>query len=156
MAQTVQKMATMWKTWVWSLSREDPLEKEMATHSSILAWRIPWTEEPGGLYSPWDCKESDTTEWLTVSDSVPPRKPIAHGTLLNVMWQAGWERSVGENGYKYMHGWVPFLSTGNYHNIVISYIPIQSKKLKKKKNAFARQSNPVLFELCCMWDPFIV
>ena len=39
-------------TWVPSLGREDPLEKEMATHSSILAWRIPWTEEPGG-YSPW-------------------------------------------------------------------------------------------------------
>ena len=39
------------------------LEKEMATHSSVLAWRIPWTEEPGG-YSPWGCKESDITEWL--------------------------------------------------------------------------------------------
>ena len=38
-------------TWVWSLGWEDPLEKEMATHSSILAWRIPWTEEPGGLHS---------------------------------------------------------------------------------------------------------
>ena len=37
--------------WVWSLGWEDPLEKEMATHSSILAWRIPWTEEPGGLQS---------------------------------------------------------------------------------------------------------
>ena len=36
-----------------------PLEKEMATHSSVLAWRIPWTEEPGGLYSPWGLKESD-------------------------------------------------------------------------------------------------
>ena len=39
----------MWETWVQSLGREDPLEKEMATHSSILAWRIPWSEEPGGL-----------------------------------------------------------------------------------------------------------
>ena len=39
------------KTWVQSLGQEDPLEKEMATHSSILAWRIPWTEEPGGLQS---------------------------------------------------------------------------------------------------------
>ena len=39
------------ETWVWSLGREDPLEKEMATHSSIFAWRIPWTEEPGGLQS---------------------------------------------------------------------------------------------------------
>jgi len=45
------------------LGQEDPLEKEMATHSSILAWRIPWTEEPGG-YSPWGRKESDTTERL--------------------------------------------------------------------------------------------
>ena len=41
----------MQETWVWSLGREDPLEKEMATHSSILAWRIPWMEEPGGLQS---------------------------------------------------------------------------------------------------------
>ena len=39
------------ETWVWSLGWEDPLEEEMATHSSILAWRIPWTEEPGGLES---------------------------------------------------------------------------------------------------------
>ena len=44
-----------------SLGWEDPLEKEMATHSSILAWRISWTEEPVG-YSPWSCKESDRTE----------------------------------------------------------------------------------------------
>ena len=41
----------MWQTWVWSLGREDPLEKGMATHYSILAWRIPWTEEPGGVQS---------------------------------------------------------------------------------------------------------
>ena len=39
--------------WVQSLGGEDPLEKEIATHFSILAWRIPWTEEPGGLHSPW-------------------------------------------------------------------------------------------------------
>ena len=41
------------------------LKKGMATHSSVLSWRIPWTEEPGGLYSPWGHKESNTTEWLT-------------------------------------------------------------------------------------------
>ena len=41
----------MWETWVWLLGQEDPLEKEMATHSNILAWEIPWTEEPGGLQS---------------------------------------------------------------------------------------------------------
>ena len=48
-AQTVKNLPAMQKTWVQSLSQEDPLEKEMATHSKILAWRIPWTEEPGGL-----------------------------------------------------------------------------------------------------------
>ena len=44
---------------------EDPLEKAMATHSSMLAWRIAWTEEPGRLYSPWGHKELDRTEWLS-------------------------------------------------------------------------------------------
>ena len=51
MAQLVKNPPAMQETWVWSLGWEDPLEKGMATHSSILAWRIPWTEEPGGLQS---------------------------------------------------------------------------------------------------------
>ena len=49
MAQMVKNMPVMQETQVQSLGQEDPLEKGMATHSSILAWRIPWTEEPGGL-----------------------------------------------------------------------------------------------------------
>ena len=49
MAQTVKNPPAMQETWVRSLGWEDPLEKGMATHSSILAWRIPWTEEPGRL-----------------------------------------------------------------------------------------------------------
>ena len=48
-AQRVKHLPTMWETWVQTLGREDPLEKEMTTHSSILAWKIPWTEELGGL-----------------------------------------------------------------------------------------------------------
>jgi len=48
-AQTVKPLPTMWETWVQSLGSEDPLEKEMATHSSTLAWKIPWTEESGRL-----------------------------------------------------------------------------------------------------------
>ena len=48
-AQRLKCLPAMQETWVLSLGQEDPLEKEMATHSSILAWRIPWTEEPGGL-----------------------------------------------------------------------------------------------------------
>ena len=51
MAQTVKHLPTMLETWVQSLGWEDPLEKAVAAHSSILAWKIPWTEEPGGLQS---------------------------------------------------------------------------------------------------------
>ena len=50
-AQTVKHLSAMLETWVQSLGQEDPLEKEMATHSSTLAWKIPWTEEPGRLQS---------------------------------------------------------------------------------------------------------
>ena len=51
MAQMVKNLLAMWETWIRSLGQGDPLEKEMATHSNILAWRIQWTEEPGGLQS---------------------------------------------------------------------------------------------------------
>ena len=58
-----KESAPVQETWVRSLDWEDPLEKGIATHSSILAWRIPWTEQPG--YSPWGHKESNRTEALT-------------------------------------------------------------------------------------------
>ena len=61
MAQTVKKLPAMQETGVQSLGQEDPLEKEMAIHSSILAWRIPWTEEPGGLQS-MGSQKSDMSE----------------------------------------------------------------------------------------------
>ena len=51
MAQMVKRLSTMWETQVRSLGREDPLEKEMAINSSTIAWKIPWTEEPGRLQS---------------------------------------------------------------------------------------------------------
>jgi len=50
-AQRVKSLPTMWETWVRSLGWEDPMEKEMAAHSGILAWRIPWTEETGRIQS---------------------------------------------------------------------------------------------------------
>ena len=50
-AQAIKNLPVMWEAWVQSLGWEDPLEEEIATHSSILAWRIPWTEEPGGSQS---------------------------------------------------------------------------------------------------------
>ena len=61
-AQIVKNPSAMQETWIQSLGREDPREKGMPTHFRLLAWRIPWTEEPGADYSPWDHKESDTTE----------------------------------------------------------------------------------------------
>ena len=61
----------MHQTRVHSLGREDALGKEMATRSSILGWRIPWTEESGVGYSPWGHKESGKTECLTLSLSSP-------------------------------------------------------------------------------------
>ena len=66
MAQLVKNLPAMWENWVRSLGREDPLEKGKATHSSILPWRVTWTEDPDGLH-PWGGKESDMTEQLTLS-----------------------------------------------------------------------------------------
>ena len=59
-AQSVKNPPAVQETQGWSLGREDPMEKEMATHSSILAWRTPWTEEPGGL-RPMGSQELDAT-----------------------------------------------------------------------------------------------
>ena len=69
MSQTVKNPPAMWETSVLFLSWKDPLEEGMATHSSILAWRIPWTEEPGELYIVHVVAESQTrlstyTHWI--------------------------------------------------------------------------------------------
>ena len=61
MAQTVKRLCATQETWVRSLGWEDALEKEMAAHSSVLAWRVPWMEEPVG-YSTWCHRELGTTE----------------------------------------------------------------------------------------------
>ena len=65
--QMIKNLPAMQETWVQSLGQKDPLEEGIATHYSILAWRILWTEEPGGLQSPGVCKDSDTTERLPLS-----------------------------------------------------------------------------------------
>ena len=62
-AQRLKRLPAMREIWVRSLGQEDTLEKEIATHPNILAWRIPWTEDLVG-YSPQGCKESDTTDQL--------------------------------------------------------------------------------------------
>ena len=65
LAQMVKNLPAMQEIWVLSLSQEDPLEKRMATHSNILAWKVPWTEEPGRLQSMGS--QSGMTEKLTLS-----------------------------------------------------------------------------------------
>ena len=64
-AQRVKNPPAMWETWVQSLGWEDPLEEGMATHSSILAWKIPMEQRRLAGYSPWGHKESDTTQHST-------------------------------------------------------------------------------------------
>ena len=67
-AQRLKRLPPMWETRVWSLGWEDPLKKEMATHSSIFAWRIPWTEEPGGLQSTGSQRVGHS--WVTLLTSI--------------------------------------------------------------------------------------
>ena len=69
MAQTVKNLPAMWETWVQSLGQEDPLEEGMATHYSILAWRIPWTEEPGGLQSMGLLSQTQLNQLSTTAQS---------------------------------------------------------------------------------------
>ena len=65
----IKNLSAVQVTQIWSLGQEDPLEKEMATHPSIFAWRIPWTEEPGGLQS-MGLQELDTTEHIAQWDFI--------------------------------------------------------------------------------------
>ena len=67
-AQSLKSQTAMQETWVQSLGWGDPLEREMATHSSILAWRIPWAEGPGRLQS-MGSQELDMTEWLSAAST---------------------------------------------------------------------------------------
>ena len=84
-AQMVKNLPAMQDSWVQSPGWNDPLEKEMATRPSILAWRIPWTEEPGRLHSPWGCKETDTTEHLTLSFSRAQICPVKAGGIVKLL-----------------------------------------------------------------------
>jgi len=85
----------MRETWVRFLGREDPLEKEMAIRSSILAWKIPWMEEPDRLYSPWGCKELDLTERLYFHFSLSSTHP--HNEPINAL-ALGIELTIGPYG----------------------------------------------------------
>ena len=102
-AQMVKRLPAIWETWVWSLGREDPLEKGIATHSSILAWTIPWMEEPIILkashtayleYAPLlSCANiplSPLLMWVAIiqfTEHLDRTKRGAEGRILSLSWQ---------------------------------------------------------------------
>ena len=90
-AQSVKSLPAMKEAWVQHLGREDPLEEETATHSSVLAWRIPWTEEPGKLQS-MGSRQSDTTERLSTHTHV-------FLTVLGLQCWVGFSPVTGSKGY---------------------------------------------------------
>ena len=100
----------MWEIQIWSLSWEDALEKEIATLSSILSWKIPWTAETSRLYSPWGCKKLDATERLStvMSEGCPSRCWVMHSWTHHVLIQALFPckslRSVEEGSLCYAVG----------------------------------------------------
>ena len=87
----VKRLPAMQETWVWLLGREDPLEKEMATHSSIFAWKIPLTEEPGGLQ--FMGSQRVRHDWMT-SLSLSFHSNIKHNKILRYKFNLGCERSL--------------------------------------------------------------
>ena len=85
-AQTVKRLPTTRETWIQSLGREDPLEKDMGTHSSILAWKIPWMEEPGGLQSMGSQRVGH--DWATSLSSFLHNLPPILPPPLPFLWPA--------------------------------------------------------------------
>ena len=100
MAQMVKCLPTMQETWVQSLGWEDPLEKEMATHSSILAWKTPWTEEPGGLQSMGSHRVGHNRVTSLHFTYLPPEKAVCRSRSNSWNWTwnnrliENWERST--------------------------------------------------------------
>ena len=89
--QMVKTLPVMWETWVWSVGWEDPREKGMATHSSIIAWRIPWTEEPGGLQSMGSQRfgyDWATNRQHTLGDTVAKTPPLVQGVRVQSLVRA--------------------------------------------------------------------
>ena len=122
------------ETQVWSLSQEDPLEEDMATHSSILAWRTPWTEEPGGLQS------MRSQSWTRLSDFTSLLHSIFQQIWKTQQWPQDWKRSV----------FIPMSKKGNskessgYHKIKsISHLSkVVPKILQERLHWYVKRELP--------------
>ena len=99
-AQTVKNLPAIWETWVRSLGWKDPLEKGMATHSSILAWRIQWTQEPGGLQSMGSQRVRH--DWATkhITDCIiwPNERTVSEDRHRDCCVMIWWKSLLGSNG----------------------------------------------------------
>ena len=109
-----------------------------------IPWRRAWQSSPASLpgeshgqESLADCSLWGRTrvghDWDDLARTHARTYCAAQGTVLSVMWQPGWKGRLGEDGYMYMYGWVPWLFTWNYHNIVNWLYPNTKQKLKKSK-----------------------
>ena len=109
MVQRLKRLPAMWETWVRSLDQQDSLEKEIATHSSILAWRIPWTEELVG-YSLWVAKSQTQLSnfTFTFNSSVGKEFACSAGDPSSI---SGLGRSAGEGiGYPFQYSWAALVA----------------------------------------------
>ena len=124
-AQRVKRLPAMQETWVWSLGQEDPLEKEMATHSSTLAWKIPWTEKPGRLQSMGSQRVGhDWATSLSFSDKPEENRLRSLETDLLIYKQLIYYRGSTADlwgvliGYQYGKNWILPLTL--YHQVKVT------------------------------------
>ena len=165
-AQMVKNLPAMQETWVWSLGQEDPLEKGMATYSNILAWRIPWTEKPGGLQSmgsqrmvhDWVTNTSHIELWSQTMNGIIPGIPqltkynCRHVTgqlasqrkpeICPILWSSS-ERSAittGDSIARHTTFWALYVHPGHLESLPMFCPPLCSS---------ARSSTHLHCLLCC-------
>ena len=129
-AQTVKNLPAMQETRFWSLGLEDPLEKEMATHSSILAWKIPGTEEPGGLQSMWLKRVRHDWSDLHACMHALEKEMATHSSVL--AWKIPGTEEPGRlqsmGSLRVGHDWATSLSQICFKNRLWSLVELRTTK----------------------------
>ena len=155
MAQTVKRLPAMQETWIWSLGQENPLEKETATHSSILAWKMSWMEEPGGLQSTgWQRVGQDWVPGASVRNSVHGKGHEEQGLTYAKAWSSLRKLPVPEHLTPkpesvlctHLHLWL----YGGLSPITVSLGDGVNVQLQGNKNSWAWQ------ECFSLWTPLKV
>ena len=128
MAQRLKCLPAVHETWVQSLGQEDPLEKEMATHSSILAWRIPWTEEPGGLQSTGSQSRTQLSDFTFTFRTWKQPRCSSTGEWIKKLW------------YIYMSEYYSAIKRNAFESVLMRWVNlepiIQSEVSQKEKDEY--------------------